>query len=100
MTIAATQHAKDYGPNLEDAGFEAIYTSQAGTDVPTTYRPEVGDVIVFQPHSKQDPKDGHMEIYTSTGYVSDFKQASFWPSNAAASPWKKEKPSFTIYRYS
>ena len=92
IEVAPTGSAKDYGPNLETAGFQAV---QATED---TYVPQKGDVVVFQ--NCTGHPDGHMQIYNGSHFVSDFTQNdALWPSSSPTSAWKTEKPSFTVYRH-
>jgi hypothetical protein len=44
--------------------------------------------------------DGHMEIFTHRGFVSDFIQKDpFWPSSSPTSIWHVEKPSSQVFRF-
>lgn len=77
--------AKDLGPNLIDAGFEA-------TEL-TYQQAQRGDVAVIQGFGKNP--FGHTAIYTGSQWMSDFAQTSFWPSRA----YQAAQPSYVIYRY-
>lgn len=76
-TIGRTESAKDYGPLLERAGF-----SQVATDGSIdAYRPQAGDVAVFQ-NTTGTSDAGHMQMYNGSRWVSDFRQPSFYPSRS------------------
>ncbi len=62
-------NAWQMGTALRSAGFQPISA--------TNYSPRAGDVVVFQPvpgHS-----NGHIEMWDGTQWVSDWKQAGFYP---------------------
>ena len=52
VLLGNTNHAKDYGPMLKNAGFVPIGAYES---------PQAGDVIVIQPYSGGNPS-GHMAI--------------------------------------
>lgn len=54
---------------LASAGFTKISTSN--------YRPQVGDVVVFNRSSKNP--HGHIQIYSGSDWISDFRQKGFSP---------------------
>ena len=61
--------------------------------VPTQgYQPEVGDILVYGRNA--DHPAGHIQVYTSTGWVSDFKQNSDNPYAKPASAGAK-----AVYRF-
>ena len=92
ITVQPTNSAKDFGPNLEAAGFEAVPATEG------SYVPQVGDVVVFQ--NTTGHPHGHVQIYNGSHFVSDFVQNDpFWPSSSPTSAWKTNKPSFTVYRH-
>lgn len=81
----STLSAKDFGPNLERAGFSSVADQRTAG-----YTPERGDVAVFQavpghPH-------GHIAMYNGQQWVSDYRQDSFYANQAYRSG------SFTVYR--
>jgi hypothetical protein len=82
--LQRTQHARDYGPSLELAGFNVI-----SDDTPL----EPGDVRIIQP-TRGHPS-GHMQMYTENGWMSDFRQRDEWPGSA----YRRNTPSYTTYRY-
>ncbi|CAF1394396.1 unnamed protein product [Didymodactylos carnosus] len=77
--------AKDYGPSLTSAGFEVV----------TDGVNQSGDIRIIQPVSGHP--SGHMEVYTSTGWKSDFVQRDEWPGPAYRNA--DPKPSYTQYRH-
>ena len=55
----------------------------------------VGDIAVIQ--ATQDCKDGHIEAYDGTEWISDFIQKrGFWPGPS----FRAETPDYVIYRWS
>jgi len=84
-----------YGPQYESAGFVAVAQGVVQTRDSTAdgYSPEVGDVAIFQGNAAHGA--GHVELYTQSGWVSDYKQYHFvpWPKNFAGVSYK-------IYRLS
>jgi hypothetical protein len=62
-TVGSFPSAKDFGPSLTRAGYQAV---------PNPSQPRVGDVQVIQ--GVHGHPDGHMQIYTAQGWVSDFNQ--------------------------
>jgi hypothetical protein len=82
-TTGRPASAKDYGPFLLKKGAQVV---PGGDD----YTPQKADIAVFDgtdahPH-------GHIQIFTGTQWVSDFKQNRF-------SPYKTDIPPSTIYRF-
>jgi len=99
VALTPTPLAKDYGQSLIAGGFGSIQQNPQGAG-PGAYQPAIGDVVVFQPYPGQNPPDGHMEIYTPQGFVSDFIQMDpFYPNSSPSSPWQTEKPSSEIFRF-
>jgi len=87
VSIARTSYAKDYGSNLESAGF-----------VQVTGEPKKGDVVVIQPAPGHP--DGHMAIFDGSIWISDFRQTHAGPDGFYPGPdYRKAKPSYTVYRY-
>lgn len=80
-TIQRTNSAKDYGESLIKAGY---------TKLPAKTIIKIGDVLIF-PGGVKNPH-GHIQIYTKNGWISDYKQKSYYP-NAL---YKKSTP--TLYR--
>jgi LysM repeat protein len=67
------EHAKDFGPTLEHAGFKNLLVTAPGTNIATAPH---GSVIIYAPVEKQTYSggviSGHIEIKHAGGYVSDF----------------------------
>ncbi len=82
--LQRTEHAKNYGPSLQAAGFKPI---SKGTPLLP------GDIRIIQPVAGHP--SGHMQVYTNNGWFSDFKQRDQWPGPA----YRQQKPSFSTYRY-
>ncbi|WP_426669706.1 hypothetical protein ACPPVU_00395 [Mucilaginibacter sp. McL0603] len=78
--------SKNYGPFLSKLGFSLI--------TPANYLPQKGDIRVFQPYPGGEPV-GHVDMYDGRQWVSDFKEANFWPS----AKYKKYHPSYQIFRW-
>jgi hypothetical protein len=86
-TIGRTAEARNYGPLLERAGFSPV-SDNGSFD---TYRPQRGDVVVFQP-GRGTSSAGHMQMYNGSRWVSDFRQNNFHPGAGYRSS------SFVVYR--
>lgn len=85
VPVMSTKHAKDYGPNLEAAGFHAL----------TNVNPQAGDVAVIQPVPGHP--DGHMAMYNGSIWVSDFQQQhGYYPGDT----YRRVQPAVTFYRKS
>ncbi|MBI4383273.1 MAG: hypothetical protein HY579_04475 [Nitrospinae bacterium] len=87
------EFAKDYGPYLEKHNFEKL------TPTPSPmYKPQKGDIAVFQAPPDQDPPMGHIQMYNGEQWVSDFKQPKrtdgLWPGRS----YRKFKPPYEVYR--
>lgn len=81
-----TQSAKDYGPNLERAGFRA-----AATNGTPGYAPERGDVVVFQ--AVPGHRHGHTAMYDGSQWVSDYRQQGFYANQAyRGGAWTAYRP--------
>ena len=78
--------AKNYNGYLEQFGFKQIDTS--------SYKK--GDIAVIEAFTgaKKHPH-GHIQMWNSSQWVSDFKQRTFYPG----SDYRNSKPGFVIYRY-
>ncbi|SFG74762.1 Murein DD-endopeptidase MepM and murein hydrolase activator NlpD, contain LysM domain [Duganella sp. CF458] len=67
------EHAKDFGPTLQSAGFKNLLVSAPGTNISTAPH---GSIIIYAPVEKQTYSggviSGHIEIKHAGGYVSDF----------------------------
>ena len=67
------QLAKEYGPHLEENGFENILLTRPGTNIASA---PIGAIIVYRPIEMQVYQGktiaGHIEIKTKLGYVSDY----------------------------
>jgi len=73
---------KDYGPFLEKHGASAVPENN--------YMPQKGDIVVF--NGNEAHPHGHIAVYDGKHWVSDFKQNDI-------SPYRKETPPKTIYRF-
>ena len=83
IRVAPTGSAKNYGTNLEAAGFRV-----------TTGAAQKGDVIVIQPAPGHP--EGHMAIYDGDHWISDFVQMhGFYPGPA----YRNSQPAYKIYRH-
>lgn len=78
--------AKDYGSSLNTAGF-----TEYSSVPPGGYK--AGDIAVIQEPDKKH-KHGHMQMYSGSQWISDFKQDKFWPGSI----YIKNTPSYKIYR--
>lgn len=78
--------AKDYGSSLNTAGF-----TEYSSVPPGGYK--AGDIAVIQNPDAQH-KHGHMQMYSGSQWISDFKQKNFWPGSI----YTEKKPSYKIYR--
>ena len=76
--------AKDWGPTLVSLGF-----APGPTDPAAAIR---GDIAVIQTTSES--KDGHIEGFDGSAWISDFVQREFWPGPS----FRNERPAFVIYR--
>jgi len=84
--VGNTKSAKDYGPQLEAAGFRQV----------TDGTLQKGDVAVIQPYAGGNP-NGHMAMYNGSGWVSDFKQNGSTPYPGPG--YRAAKPPYKIYRH-
>lgn len=83
--------AKDYGSLLESNGFAEMPQ--------VNYTPQLGDTAVFDSYEGGSAY-GHIQGYTGhgeSGWVSDFKQARFWPSRGyqGANSYRVYRPTDT-----
>lgn len=85
--IGSTGEARNYGPLLERGGFTPV-ANEGSIDA---YRPQAGDVVVFQPNESTSSA-GHMQMYNGSRWESDFRQNSFYASRGYRAS------SFTVYR--
>ncbi len=69
-SLRRTQHAKNYGPSLQAAGFKTISNR-------TPLR--AGDVRIIQP--AHGHRSGHIQVHTGNRWGSDFKQQDQWPGS-------------------
>ncbi len=81
----STLSAKDFGPNLERAGFSSVADHRSAG-----YAPQRGDVAVFgavpgHPH-------GHVAMYDGDRWVSDYRQDGFYANSSYRSG------AWTVYR--
>jgi len=84
VDIGNTRDAKNYGGNLERAGFR---------EVPPGSTLIAGDVAVIQPHPGGN-QSGHMTIFDGTTWFSDFRQRSMYPGPG----YRAAQPAYKIYR--
>jgi cell wall-associated NlpC family hydrolase len=83
ISLSRTHYAKDYGRNLENAGFARVSGA-----------PQRGDVVVIQPAPGHPA--GHMAIYNGNIWISDFRQRNgFYPGPA----YRSARPSYQMYRH-
>ncbi len=73
-TYPGVEHAKDFGPTLQNAGFKNLLETSPGINLGVAPH---GSVIIYKPVEKQTKSDGktisgHIEIKHADGYVSDF----------------------------
>ncbi|KAF0977339.1 hypothetical protein FDP41_003331 [Naegleria fowleri] len=80
-TIQRTQSAKNYGPNLEKAGFRKV-----------SGPPRIGDVAIF--NSVPGHPHGHIQVLTERGWVSGFKQSDQYPGPA----YRNRQAPMQLYR--
>ena len=81
--------AKDYDNVLKSNGFTPVEPISE-----KDYVPQKGDVVIFQPYPGGS-KEGHIQVWNGTEWVSDFKQPrKFWPD----SKYEAAKRPFQIYR--
>lgn len=82
--------ARNYGPYLEQYGFEAVDPTP-----PSNYAPRRGNIVVIQPYSQANPH-GHIAMFNGSRWVSDFFQGStdIWPGTR----YRQNKPLYEIYR--
>lgn len=86
IKLIPTGAAKNYGPSLVNAFFREYTELPSGGYI-------AGDVVVIQPPNR-DHSYGHMQMYSGSQWMSDFKQNGFWPGSA----YYSSKPSFKVYR--
>lgn len=80
--------AKDYGPFLKGLGFNSVNYEN--------YQAKKGDIAVIDAfQGKRNHKHGHIQMYTGTQWISDFRQKSFYPG----SDYRNNQPNFTIFRW-
>lgn len=83
IKLERQQSAKDYGKSLLNAGFKQVNDAV-----------RIGDVRILQPYPGGNP-NGHMQMYTTEGWVSDFMQRDEW----AGPGYRQHKPEYATYRY-
>ncbi len=83
----STYHAKAYKDYLPKKGFSIVSTDNYLK----------GDIAVFEAFQgeRKYHESGHIQMYTGSQWVSDFKQKSFW----AGSDYRKAKPNYVILRW-
>ncbi|MEH3170875.1 NlpC/P60 family protein [Enterobacter quasiroggenkampii] len=86
VDIGNAPNAKDYGSNLERAGFHVLGQGETLQE---------GDVVVIQPYAGGNPA-GHMAIYDGTTWYSDFRQRDMWGGPG----YRSSRPAYKIYRKS
>ncbi len=70
MNRLGSAQAKDYGHSVVEVGFDGLGVN------PEHYVPQVGDIAIF-PEVPDHPA-GHIQYYTSNGWVSDTVQKHFY----------------------
>jgi hypothetical protein len=91
-----SNHAEDYGPSLEAAGF-----IQLNPTPPPDYSAQAGDVVVIQHYPGGNPA-GHIEMNDGEHWDSDFVQNAdnipqhnnVWPGPR----YREFTPSYAVYR--
>ena len=83
VTLVRRNSAKDYGPSLTAVGFLEV-AEQA------PLRELKGDVVVMQAIGEH--VHGHMQMYSGTQWISDYKQNGFWP-------YIRSRPEYKLYRF-
>ncbi|MEG5839451.1 hypothetical protein UXO68_02630 [Enterobacter mori] len=84
--IGNAPNAKDFGNNLERAGFRVLGQGEILQE---------GDVVVIQPYDGGNPA-GHMAIYDATTWYFDFRQRDIW----GGPRYRSARPAYKIYRKS
>jgi hypothetical protein len=84
VTVQNTYHAKDYGPQLEKAGFRKV----------TDGTLQKGDVAVIQNYPGGNIS-GHMTMYDGQKWVSDYQQRDMWGGDG----YRTHQPAHQIYRH-
>jgi hypothetical protein len=93
--VVGVPSAKDFGPQLTDAGFSEIARADQGqvnSYANDASRWKKGDVVVIQ--AFPGVSDGHMAMYDGTHWVSDFVQRDMWGGPSA----RNNLPAFKVYR--
>jgi len=85
VTLIRKVSAKDYGSSLVAVGFKSVGEISEGF--------QKGDVAVIQNFTGH--KHGHMQMYSGSKWISDFKQRDFWPGSS----YRKSEPDYLIYRF-
>lgn len=92
---------------LQAAGFKAVFypaSAYGYTEVlrpycvilpHANYKAMLGDIIVWNRSDKHP--HGHIQAYTSIGWVSDFKQSTYTPNRAKSNEWFES--GYTIFRF-
>jgi len=83
--VPNARYAKDYGPNLVQAGYTRLEANAR-----EAYTPQRGDVIIY-PAAAKHPH-GHMEMYDGKQWVSDFKQKGPVPFGDGTLPYEIYRP--------
>ena len=87
VDVERMAYARDYGANLEAAGFKEVST----WGLP--YVPQKGDIVVLQPPVPRVA--GHIQMFTGTHWQSDFVQKRpFYPSTA----YQSQQVPYKVYR--
>jgi hypothetical protein len=86
LPMGRTKYAKNFGPLLEQAGFQKVTDGSI----------QKGDVAVIQPYPGGN-QAGHMDMYDGSRWVSDFKQNGDSPYPGPG--YRKNQPDYTVYRY-
>ena len=84
----APRLAKHYDPYLVSKGFLKLTPASL-----MNFRPIRGDVAVIQPYDGGD-LSGHIMMYDGGQWISDFRQADFWPD----ANYRKYAPPYSIFR--
>lgn len=84
IDIGNAPYAKNYGNNLERAGFRVLGQGETLQE---------GDVVIIQPYDGGNPA-GHMAIYDGINWYSDFRQRDMWSGPG----YRSARPAYKIYR--
>jgi hypothetical protein len=94
VNIKAVPSAKDYAASYKEVGFKKVFSFP--TQDIFSYKPLIGDICIIQPVTegfKILQPHGHICVFTSRGWVSDFIQRDMHGGSI-----RKKSPAFDILR--